>query len=126
MTKNSLEKYDVNEPIQVGDLISYWPETNKVTRTRVRHWKEADQNKVIGICVETDGNLITFVNQGLVDVNVKGLICVGDRLTASDEPGIAEAIKYEQDESRFRIRHLGKVVGLYNRYNIAKVLIDIE
>ena len=126
MTKNSLEKYDEKEPIRVGDLISYWPETNKVTRSRIKHWKQADMNKVIGVCTEVKDNIITYVNQGLVDVNVKGLICIGDRLTASDEFGIAEAIKYNQDETKFRIRHLGKVVELYNRYNVVKVLLDIE
>jgi hypothetical protein len=126
MNKNILEKYDIDEPIQVGDLISYEPETDKVTRARVKHWKEASINKVIGVCTAVNDNMITYTNQGLVDVRVKGLICIGDRLTASDEFGIAVAIKYDQDETKFRIRHLGKVVELYNDYSIAKVLLDIE
>ena len=58
MTKNSLEKYDEKEPIRVGDLISYWPETNKVTRSRIKHWKQADINKVIGVCTEVKDNII--------------------------------------------------------------------
>lgn len=126
MTTNQLEKYDKDEPIQVGDLISYFPQSKKVTRSVIRHWKDNEHNKVVGVCISVKDDVITYTNIGLVDVNVKGIICIGDHLTASDEPGIAKAIKYDQDESRFRIRHLGKVVGLYNSYNKVRVLLDIE
>jgi len=123
---NQLEKYDIDEPIQVGDIISYFPQSKKVTRAVIKNWRDNEHNKVVGICTNVDENVITYTNAGLVDVNVKGMICIGDHLTASEEPGIARAIKYAQDESKFRIRHLGKVVGLYNTYNKAKVLLDIE
>lgn len=126
MIINQLEKYDIEEPIQVGDLISYFPQSKKVTRSIIRHWRDNEHNKVVGVCTDVKDNMITYTNSGLVDVNVKGIICIGDHLTASDEFGIAKAIKYEQDESKFRIRHLGKVVGLYNNYNKARVLLDIE
>lgn len=122
----SLEKYDIEESINVGDLISYWPETNKVTKAIVRHWKDHEQNKVVGVCTKVEDNIITFINHGPAIVNVKGLVCLGDRLTASDVAGIARAIKYEQDETKFRIRHLGKVIELYDRYDIVKVMLDIE
>lgn len=124
MIKN-LEKYDKNEPIQVGDLIAYWPETNKVVRAKT-HWRRADDNAVIGVCTAVNDDIITFTNSGMADVNVKGIICLGDKLSASEEFGIAEAIKYRQDETKFRFRSIGKVIGLYNNYNIAKVLLDIE
>ena len=121
----SLEKYDKNEPIQVGDLIAYWPETNKVVRAKT-HWRRADDNVVIGVCTAVNDDIVTFTNSGMTDVNVKGIICLGDKLSASEEFGIAEAIKYRQDETKFRFRSIGKVIGLYNNYNIAKVLLDIE
>ena len=71
----SLEKYDIEESINVGDLISYWPETNKVTKAIVRHWKDHEQNKVVGVCTKVEDNIITFVNHGPAIVNVKGLVC---------------------------------------------------
>lgn len=121
----SLKKYDENEPIRVGDLIAYWPETDKVVRAKT-HWRRADDNAVIGVCTAVNDDIVTFTNSGMTDVNVKGIICLGDKLSASEEFGIAEAIKYRQDETKFRFRSIGKVIGLYNNYNIAKVLLDIE
>ena len=120
-----LEKYDKDEPIQVGDLIAYFPETNKVVRART-HWRTADTNKVIGVCKAVNDNMISYTDIGMADVRVKGIICLGDKLTASEEFGVAEAIKYRQDETKFRYRSIGKVIGLYNNYNMAKVLLDIE
>ena len=40
--------------------------------------------------------------------------------------GIAKAIRYSQDETKFRYRHIGKVIELYNQYDRVKVLLDIE
>ena len=120
-----LEKYDKEEPIQVGDLITYFPETDKVTRART-HWRTADNNRVIGVCSFINNNMITYKDIGIADVKVKGLVCLGDKLTASEEVGVAEAIKDRQDETKFRYRSIGKVIGLYNNYNIVKVLLDIE
>lgn len=124
MIKNQLEKYDKDEPIQIGDLISYFPQSDKVTRAVKRHFKE--HNYVIGICTDIKDDKISFCNNGIVDVNVKGIICIGDHLTVSEEFGKAVAIKYAQDETKFKIRQIGKVIGLYNDYNKAKVLLDIE
>ena len=121
----NLEKFDKDEPIQVGDLIAYRPDTNKAVRAKT-NWRKADDNAVIGICTAINGNTITYTDSGVTDVNVKGIICLGDKLSASEELGIAEAIKYRQDETKFRYRCIGKVIGLYNNYNIAKVLLDIE
>lgn len=124
--KNNYKKYDIDEPIHIGDLITYWPETDKVTRAYIDNWRNADKNKVLGICTHIYDNTITVVSTGIVDVNVTGLICLGDKLTVSDKKGIAKAIKYDQDETKFRYRHIGKVIGLYNSYNVVKVLLDIE
>lgn len=123
---NIFEKYDITEPIQVGDLISYWPETTKVTRTKIYSWKDIDNSKVLGVCTAVNDKNITVITNGIADVNVTGIICLGDKLTASEISGIARAIKYNQDETIFRYRHIGKVIGLYNSYNVAKVLLDIE
>ena len=124
--KNNYEKYDIDEPIHIGDLVSYWPETNKVTRAIKKNWKDNDENKVIGVCTNIYDKTITVADTGIVDVNVTGLVCLGDKLTISEKLGIAQAIKYRQDETKFRFRHIGKVIGLYNSYNIVKVLLDIE
>ena len=126
MIDNQLEKYDKSEEINVGDLLTYAPHTNKVTRAVCRKWKEVDTVDVIGVCTNINDNKISFSNNGIVDVNVKGLICLGDELMVSDSFGIAKAIKYEQDETKFKFRHIGKVVGLYNDYKKVKVLLDIE
>lgn len=123
---NVFEKYDIEEPIQVGDLISYWPETTKVTRTRLHSWRDLDKNKVLGICTAIKGNGIVVITNGIADVNVTGIVCLGDKLAMSDIAGVAKAIKYDQDETKFRYRHIGKVIGLYNSYNVVKVLLDIE
>ena len=67
-------------------------------------------------------------NKGIIDVNVKGIICLGDKLTiGNEEKGKAVAIRYDRlDEKQFGIRSIGKVIGLYEVYNKAQVLLDIE
>lgn len=63
----------------------------------------------------------------MIDVNVKGLICLGDKLKASEVPGKAEAIKYDiLDERQFGIRCIGKVVEIYEDDTKVKVLLDLE
>lgn len=120
------DKYDETEPFAVGDLVSLIPETSLVTRSCTKHYKKQDK-LVLGICKSVSDKTIEVINGGMVDVNVTGLICVGDRLTTSDVAGKAKAIKYSNDDIRiFDIRSIGKVVGLYNDYTIAKVLLDIE
>lgn len=83
-------------------------------------------NKLFGICEKIENNMIYVSNTGIIDVNVIGLVCIGDRLTTSETKGKARAIKYDQDERQFTIRSIGKVIGLYNTYNRVQVLLDIE
>lgn len=82
--------------------------------------------KLYGICIKIENNLIYVSNRGIYDVNTEGIICIGDKLTTSEIPGKARAIRYDQDERQFNIRSIGKVIELYNVYNKAKVLLDIE
>lgn len=125
MTK-TYNKYSENEPFSVGDLVSIIPETSLVTRSCTKHYKKQDK-LVLGICKSISDKTIEVINGGMVDVNVTGLICVGDKLTTSDVAGKAKAIRYANDDTRiFDVRSIGKVVGLYNDYSIAKVLLDIE
>lgn len=126
MTKIELEKYDVNEPIKVGDIVTYFPTTKKVTRAVKRHPKDDELSTVIGVCTAIKTESIIVSNIGIVDVNVKGIACVGDNLTVSEKRGIAKAIRYDQDITQFGFSKIGKVIGLYNSYNIVKVLLDIE
>ncbi len=127
MTKvTTYDKYDIDEIFDVGDLVSTVPETSLVTRSCTKHYKHQDK-LVIGICIASTDKTVDVINGGMVDVNVTGLICIGDELTTSDVAGKARAIKYFNDEKRiFDIRNIGKVVGLYNDYSKAKVLLDIE
>ena len=127
MTKiTTYNKYDEDEAFDVGDLVSLVPETSLVTRSCTRHYKHQDK-LVIGICVASTDKTVDVINGGMVEVNVTGLICIGDELTTSGVAGKARAIKYFNDDTRiFDIRNIGKVVGLYNDYSKAKVLLDIE
>lgn len=83
-------------------------------------------SKLYGVCIKTENNSIYVANTGIVDVNVKGIVCIGDNLTASDKLGKARAIKYELDKTQFGTRSIGKVIGLYNIYNKARVLLNIK
>lgn len=124
MTK--YEKLNPTEDILPGDIISIEPITNKVTRSCTKHYKRKD-HLVIGICKSVINNTVEVCNTGIIDVNVVGLICIGDKLTTSKYEGKAQAIKYEKNEEDiFGVRSIGKVIGLYNNYNLAKVLLDIE
>lgn len=120
------KKHYEDEEIKVGDLVSLVPNFEEVTRSCTKHFKQPD-NLVIGVCSDVKGTQIEVRTKGIIMVRVTGLVCVGDKLTASDKAGLAKAIKYSNDESRiFDIRSIGKVIGLYNDYNIARVLLDIE
>lgn len=118
------KKLNDNEIVSIGDIISLDPISNRVKLAfnRVNYKDE----QVIGICNKIENNLIYVSNTGIVDVNTEGIICIGDKLTTSNNPGKARAIKYDKDESQFNIRSIGKVIGLYNTYNKVKVLLDIE
>lgn len=119
-----LTKYDTTEPIQVGDLISYTRFGNSVTRSVINHFE--DTNNVVGVCVKIDDDNIYIENQGMVDVNVTGIVCIGDKLQPSNIPGKAKAIKYNQDETHYKMRSIGKCICLYNSYDTIKALLDIE
>lgn len=128
MTKitTTYTKYDIDEEFNVGDLVSIIPETSLVTKSCTKWYKHQDK-LVVGICVSSTDKTVDVIKRGMVDVNVVGLICIGDELTTSETAGKARAIKYFNDEKRiFDIRNIGKVVGLYNDYSKAKVLLDIE
>ena len=113
-------KLEPDEPIQIGDLISLVPISNKVVRSSMR------DKMVVGVCVDIKENNITVKHKGIFTLNVSGFVCLGDKLTTSREPGKAAAMKYDQNESQFGIKSIGKVIGLYNDYSQAKVLLDIE
>lgn len=118
-------KYDLTEPIQVGDLISI-KEDNTVVRSFNNYNKKPDTH-IIGICTNiNEDNSIEVLQQGVVDINVNGIVCIGDKITASNIPGEGCAIRYEQEERMFNIRSIGKVIQLYNDLNKVKVLLDIE
>lgn len=83
--------------------------------------------KLYGVCNKIENNYIYVQNTGIIDVNVTGIICLGDKLTLSNIPGKVEAIRYDPlDEKVFRLKSIGKVIGIYNVYDKAKVLLDIE
>lgn len=82
---------------------------------------------VIGVCTSIDKCDVIIKNNGIADVNVTGLVCMGDKLTTSDIPGKARAIRYDKlDETQFNIRSIGKVIGVYDTYDKVKVMLDIE
>lgn len=116
------KKLDPEEIFTKGDLVALESVTNKITRADYRF------NNVIGIYYSTDdSDLVTVQQRGIIDVNVTGVICAGDKLTISNKKGKACAIKYDhQEEKQFNIRAIGKVIGIYNTYSVAKVLLDIE
>lgn len=119
-------KHNEFEKFSVGDLVSFVPNTSLVTKSVTKHYKHQDR-LVIGICVMDNGKSVDIIDEGIVDINVTGLICIGDRLTTSNIAGKAKAIRNDNDEIRiFKIKPIGKVIGLYNDYSIAKVLLDIE
>ena len=120
------EKYDEFEKISVGDLVSIIPNTSFITRSCTCDYKNPDK-LVIGVCVSDNGDTVDIVDEGILNVNVTGIICIGDRLTTSKIRGKARAIRNDNDDIRvFGIKPIGKVVGLYNDYSIAKVLLGIE
>lgn len=122
-TYNKQNKY---EKFAIGDLVSFVPDTSLVTRSITRHYKHRDK-MCIGICISDNGKTVDIVDEGIIDVNVTGITCIGDRLTTSKIAGKAKAIRNDNDEIRiFDIRPIGKVVGLYNDYSVAKVLLGIE
>ena len=114
------------ERFKKGDLVSLVPNTSYVTRSKDRSYNDRDKF-VVGICTSDNGKTVDVTSEGILDVNVTGLICIGDRLTTSNIAGKAKAIRNDVDGIRvFEIKPIGKVITLYNDYSIAKVLLDIE
>lgn len=122
---NSYEKLNEDENIEVGDIIALETNENKVTLA-FRSKRKQESSVIIGICTKIENNTIYVANKGIYDINVCGLVCLGDKLTASRIPGKAIAIKYGQDETQFGISGLGKVIELYNTYDKVKILLDVE
>lgn len=117
-------KYKTEEDIQIGDLIVMDQVSNLVHKATM-----LDRKKVIGVCADVfpDTEEVLICNQGVIDVNVTGIICLGDHIGVSQKPGKAEAINYEiQEERQFDVRSVGKVVGLYDVYSKARVLLNIK
>ena len=126
MITKAYYKQNKYEKFAVGDLVSFFPDTSLVVRSITRHYKHQDK-LVLGICVADNGKTVDVIDEGIIDVNVTGIICIGDRLTTSKQAGKAKAIRNDNDEIRvFDIRPIGKVIGLYNDYSVAKVLLGIE
>lgn len=129
-----LEKYDTTEDIGVGDLVSFKyiidPDTKKLINTNKvtkSIYHRMFKNPVIGVCSFVAGNNLTILNEGIIDVNVTGMIAIDDKLTTSKIAGKAEAIDYPiYDEILYREVSIGKVVGIYRYYNKAKVLLELD
>lgn len=120
------KKYNIQEEFKIGDLVSIIPDTSLITRSCTKHYKKQDK-MIVGVCIGISEKTIEVESVGIVDVNITGLVCVGDKLTTSSEAGKARAIKYANDDVRiFDLRSIGKVIGLFNDYTKAKVLLDIE
>lgn len=125
MLKN-YKKFNKDEIFEKGDLVSFFANTELVVRSVNRNYKKPD-SLVIGICVQDQEDKVEIQDDGIVDVNVEGLICVGDILTTGDTPGKAVAIKYnDQDVTIFNFKKIGKVINVYNDYNKALVMLNIK
>lgn len=121
---SNLCKLKTNEEINIGDLVA----VDNISGTAHKATL-LDRKRVLGICADIfpDTNEILICSEGIIDVNVTGIICLGDHLTVSDKAGIAEAINYEiQEEKQFDVRSIGKVIKLENVYSKATVLLNIK
>lgn len=121
---SSIIKVKEDENIEKGDLVAIDQISGKAHKATL-----FDKKKVVGVCVEDypDTEEILLCTEGLIDVNVKGIICLGDHLAVSDVAGVAEAINYEiQEEKQFDVRSIGKVVSLGDVYSKATVMLNIK
>ena len=82
---NPYKKLYEEENIEVGDIISLDPIANRVKLSFNRINKKDEQ--IIGICEKIENNMIYVANTGIIDVNVEGIICIGDKLTISNSNG---------------------------------------
>lgn len=115
-----IREYD---DLQAGDLVALDQISNTIHKANRK-----DKKEVVGVCVETypDTEEALICNEGIVDVNVIGIICLGDHLKLSHIEGKADAINEIQEEDLFDVRSIGKVIGLYDIYSKAKVLLNIK
>lgn len=121
---SSLCRLKIDEDIEIGDLVAI----DKINGTAHKATL-LDKKTVVGVCADIfqDTNEICICNEGIIDVNVTGIICLGDHLGVSDKAGKAEAINYEiQEEKQFDVRSIGKVVNLGDKYSKATVLLNIK
>lgn len=118
------EKSNPNENIQVGDLISL-KDDNTVIRSYQNYNKRPD-TRIIGVCVDVIDNQIEVQQEGIVTINIVGLSSIGSLVTASEIPGKARVLKYEQEQRMFNIRSIGKIINLYNDLSKVDILLDIE
>ena len=122
--KQTYNKDNTKEPIVEGDLVSI---TDKGTVVRsYQNFNKKPDTKIVGICTGLNENEIEVENSGIVDINVEGMIGLGDMITASEIPGKGRVLKYTQEQKIWNIRSIGKVIGLYNNRKKAKVLLNIE
>ena len=119
MTKTYI-KYNSNEPIQIGDLISL-KDNNTVTRSYQNFNKKPD-TKIIGICKSIQDDQIEVQTSGQIDVNIIGISSIGSMVTASNQPGKGKIMRYEQEAKMFNIRPIGKIIKLYNDLNKVTIL----
>ena len=122
------EKLNSDENITIGDVLGLEPESNKVLLANTNRYTEqfCDIHR-IGVCTNVNNNIITVTSEGIVDVNTYGNICIGDKLTTGTVPGKAVAIRYvREDEILFKKKSIGKVIGLYDVYNKARVLLNMK
>lgn len=120
---SSIYKLEDNELVSVGDLVALNQVTSEVHIATIK-----DRKKILGVCVDVmpDGEIVVC-NEGIVNVNVVGEICLGDHISISDIPGKAKAIRYDvQEEQQFDVRSIGKVIGLTDVYSIARVLLNVK
>ena len=117
-------KYNKNEPIEIGDLISLRPDKS-VVRSYQKDSKNVDEN-IIGVCTEVNHNQIEVQQEGYVIINIEGLYSIGSMVTASNIPGKAKALRYLQEKRLYNLREVGKVIEIYNDIKKAKILLDIE
>lgn len=117
-------KLKADEEMNIGDLVA----VDQISGTAHKATM-FDRKKVVGVCADIfpDTNEVLICNEGMIDVNVTGIICLGDHLSVSDKAGKAEAINYEkQEERQFDVRSIGKVVRLGDVYSKATVLLNIK
>lgn len=82
---SSIYKLEENEQVSIGDTMAFDLLTSTVHKATLDDAK--DVKKIVGVCVEIySPDEILVCDNGLVDVNVNGIVCLGDHLTISEIP----------------------------------------